>query len=561
MCDNLSHLGDLPYTENKPSFICHFKRDSQISNPKYIVKYSTEEENYNGIFHLIEIKNNTRNTSTISSYSNNIINLSHHHHLKSSTKLLTILSLTFLLLTSSLLLISYQNKVDFTKAWIPLNQIAISYNNPSNILGNNNKIDTIFLDVTLQNISDTYGLVSSSVLNIGGINSAGSILAGGKIYGSNGLEIRDGNITLNNIYVSEINKHVGIGIEYTTAMLEVMNLTNHSAVRITTNNSFYAVIQLYKYNGSNYDGWSIGVDENKYFFINYDFKESKGLFNALKIDKYGNIGIGVISNPRAKLDLNGTLYLGGGGGAGGFPSIIGAEKTDNIVLFPTHDPTTGDTELRIYIEDDPTDSLTIYGSSCKGGGCNNLVYSILAHKLEASGNVYHAANITYQRLKPLCDPSLYGANYSAVWERNNNCYLRFDPPNGSTFYEARKKCEEIDAYLVTIASQDEMDFLNSSLLYFTAPPEHNYWIGYSDARIEGQWEWITGEVAVIDQNTTYEYWASGQPDDGAGNEDCAHIWYKQHFAFPQWNDLNCGWRDGSPVGRTYINGFICEKEF
>ncbi len=159
---------------NKPS-----ERDKNRDNISKLLTYSNSKNTHHLSHPNGDLEGSTSTSyKAISPLTNTTNNTNYLYLLKSSTKLLTILSLTFLLLTSSLLLISYQNKVDFTKAWIPLNQIAISYNNPSNILGNNNKIDTIFLDVTLQNISDTYGLVSSSVLNIGGINSAGSVIIG-----------------------------------------------------------------------------------------------------------------------------------------------------------------------------------------------------------------------------------------------------------------------------------------------------------------------------------------------------------------------------------------------
>ncbi len=254
-------------------------------------------------------------------YSNNSF-----HLLKSSTKLLTILSLTFLLLTSSLLLISYQNKVDFTKAWIPLNQIAISYNNPSNILGNNNKIDTIFLDVTLQNISDTYGLVSSSVLNIGGINSAGSILAGGKIYGSNGLEITRGDVNLSGVlYVNDTTGNVGIGTENPQGKLEVrlegnryLKVYKHptqdkSIIQIFDEDGGDSVLATFSRYGDsilalNLQGitnWIVFAnrsDSSLHFGKGGSFEPDQGIF--LTISYNGSVGINT-KTPETRLDVRG----------------------------------------------------------------------------------------------------------------------------------------------------------------------------------------------------------------------------------------------------------------
>ena len=46
-----------------------------------------------------------------------------------------------------------------------------------------------------------------------------------------------------------------------------------------------------------------------------------------------------------------------------------------------------------------------------------------------------------------------------------------------------------------------------------------YWIGLTDLSVEGTFRWqSTGQVA------SYTNWATTQPDNDKGTEDCVHIW-------------------------------------
>ncbi|MBQ7792672.1 MAG: C-type lectin domain-containing protein, partial [Clostridia bacterium] len=75
--------------------------------------------------------------------------------------------------------------------------------------------------------------------------------------------------------------------------------------------------------------------------------------------------------------------------------------------------------------------------------------------------------------------------------------------------EAERLCDELGGHLVTITSQEEHDFVN-------ALAKDNgvtlYTIGATDRAVEGQWEWMTGEV------WDYTNWnASIEPNNGLGS--------------------------------------------
>ncbi len=72
--------------------------------------------------------------------------------------------------------------------------------------------------------------------------------------------------------------------------------------------------------------------------------------------------------------------------------------------------------------------------------------------------------------------------------------------------------------MVTISSQEENDFV-----YQFIP---NGWIGFTDSKQEGKWEWVTGE------NVIFTNWASVEPNNWY-DEDYAHF-----YSNGKWNDLD-----------------------
>lgn len=69
----------------------------------------------------------------------------------------------------------------------------------------------------------------------------------------------------------------------------------------------------------------------------------------------------------------------------------------------------------------------------------------------------------------------------------------------------------------------------------------NFWIGLTDALVEGHWVWETTQITP-----TYTNWAPGEPNDAGHHEDCA-------IMFP----TSFHWNDGACSSKL---SFICEKE-
>jgi hypothetical protein len=130
------------------------------------------------------------------------------------------------------------------------------------------------------------------------------------------------------------------------------------------------------------------------------------------------------------------------------------------------------------------------------------------------------------------------ANDATVGNSSNGHYYEWVPAYGISWTDARAQAETrtyngLNGYLVTITSQDEMDFVTTKVEGFG-------WMGASDLAYEGQWRWVTGPEGLEDGglgrqfseqykydwcgasqalgiNGYYANWAQGEPNDCGAN--------------------------------------------
>ena len=99
-----------------------------------------------------------------------------------------------------------------------------------------------------------------------------------------------------------------------------------------------------------------------------------------------------------------------------------------------------------------------------------------------------------------------------------------NPDNGHTYQyipvateinwtQARDSAYALGGHLITITSQEEQDFIETSLYNVSA--EGRLWMGGTDEEVEGTWKWITGE------QWSYTNWYGTNP--GNGTEDYLEI--------------------------------------
>ncbi|XP_052799186.1 C-type lectin domain family 3 member A-like [Mya arenaria] len=79
-------------------------------------------------------------------------------------------------------------------------------------------------------------------------------------------------------------------------------------------------------------------------------------------------------------------------------------------------------------------------------------------------------------------------NSLQVWTPHGSSYYN-DPGIQADWHSARDLCRSFGGYLVTIRSQETLDFING----FKSVPADQYWIGASDEKKEGTFVWVNDE--------------------------------------------------------------------
>ena len=119
----------------------------------------------------------------------------------------------------------------------------------------------------------------------------------------------------------------------------------------------------------------------------------------------------------------------------------------------------------------------------------------------------------------------------------NSCYYT-GSTSASTWQNSRSECQIMGADLVVIKSPVENQFVSSLTSGGTS------WIGLR-RKADNSFYWLDDRPA----QGNYQNWASGEPNDRGGSEDCAEILGGSNG---KWNDLPCSWT------KTRL---LCQKSF
>jgi len=96
------------------------------------------------------------------------------------------------------------------------------------------------------------------------------------------------------------------------------------------------------------------------------------------------------------------------------------------------------------------------------------------------------------------------------------------------WYQAQEECWGQGGFLAEIKSEEQQKSLEEILPY-----DINFWIGLNDIANEGVFVW-----AESHESADYNNWASNEPDNGHGSEDCVQMNGRPQDQF-EWNDLSC----------------------
>jgi hypothetical protein len=117
-------------------------------------------------------------------------------------------------------------------------------------------------------------------------------------------------------------------------------------------------------------------------------------------------------------------------------------------------------------------------------------------------------------------------------EHGNHYYYRCT--DALNWANARASCQGVGMDLIRIDDADENTFFKGLVRNV------NTWFDANDITPEGEWRWKDnddlfwlGAAAGAPQNGLYNDWASGEPNNYGGDNDCGHFWQN-----------NNGWADG-----------------
>ena len=100
------------------------------------------------------------------------------------------------------------------------------------------------------------------------------------------------------------------------------------------------------------------------------------------------------------------------------------------------------------------------------------------------------------------------------------------------YFEAKSKCEEIQAKLYEPFNEDEDSFV-LTLVNDTVLEPKTYWVGINDIDVEDKWVYSSSAQVVLFTN-----WQLDEPDDYDQREDCVSGGWIQNVPRP-WYDRNC----------------------
>jgi len=197
----------------------------------------------------------------------------------------------------------------------------------------------------------------------------------------------------------------------------------------------------------------------------------------------------------------------------------------------------------------------VYSQQLEGGDANSFS-NIIVGKNRHGGAKYHGTiddlyvynrAINDAEVARLFDGGLEDSDGDGLTDEYEVGRGRYKAIAGKMSWdEAMQDAESRGGHIATITSEAEWHAIKNEL----GSIPHGYYLGGTDEKTEGVWEWITGET------WKFTKWASGEPNNlfrsQYGDEDQLQTWTSTSDGNRLWNDI---YDDENPWSHGYILEF------
>ena len=153
----------------------------------------------------------------------------------------------------------------------------------------------------------------------------------------------------------------------------------------------------------------------------------------------------------------------------------------------------------------------VYTVDDGNGGTDTGIITVTINQPTVSGCTGNPVNTYDNQGVTLTSADIINPSTQFYWSGNGHIYEivqnRIPWTDASTFSQAQTLAG-VPGHLVTITSPDEQAFIDSIV------DEGAYWIGASDANLEGCWEWVSGPENGTLLDSGYTNWLIGDPNGG-----------------------------------------------
>jgi len=176
----------------------------------------------------------------------------------------------------------------------------------------------------------------------------------------------------------------------------------------------------------------------------------------------------------------------------------------------------------------------VYSQELEGGEANKFSHLIIGQNRNRDAKYQGAIDDVYvynraindAEVERLFNGGLEDTDGDGLTDDYEKGYGRYQLIKGSyDWKKAKEDAEKRGGHLATITSQAEWEAVREVVGELPS----TYWLGGTDEKTEGTWEWITGEL------WKFTKWSSNEPNN-LGNEDYLQTWGKSIDGNRLWND-------------------------